>query len=73
MNSFEDARQRLVDALNEEHNPSYWGGEPRDAERLVNDFAHALAERIRIEADEHAEGHYGMHMAADLIDPEGAP
>lgn len=37
-----EARQRLIDALTEEHNPSYWGGEPRNAERLVNDFAHAL-------------------------------
>lgn len=37
------ARQRLIDALNEEHNPSYWGGEPRDAERLVNDFASAAS------------------------------
>jgi len=42
MSDFEEARQRLVDALNEEHNPSYWGGEPRDAEQLVNDFEHAL-------------------------------
>lgn len=73
MNGAEEARQRLIDALNEEHNPSYWGGEPRDPERLVNDFTHALAERIRIEADRHAEGRYGMHMAADLIDPEETP
>jgi hypothetical protein len=42
MNRSEEARQRLIDALNEEHNPSYWGGEPRDAERLVDDFAQQL-------------------------------
>ncbi|MEV7975423.1 hypothetical protein [Streptomyces sp. NPDC086519] len=46
MSNFEETRQRLIDALNEEHNPSYWGGEPRDAEQLVNDFTHALVERI---------------------------
>lgn len=70
MSSVEEARRHLIAALEEEHNPSYWGGEPRDAERLVGDFAHALAEQIRIEADKHAEGHGGMHRAADLIDPE---
>jgi hypothetical protein len=43
----DQARQRLLDALNEEHNPSYWGGEPRDAEQLVSDFENALAEKNR--------------------------
>lgn len=72
MSGFEEARQRLIDALNEEHNPSYWGGEPRDAERLVDDFTHALAEEIRnwdgpdVVAERWADG---MADAADLVDP----
>jgi hypothetical protein len=42
VSGLDKARRRLIDALNEEHNPSYWGGEPRDAERLVNDFVEHL-------------------------------
>ncbi|MER5875474.1 hypothetical protein ABT119_06035 [Streptomyces sp. NPDC001910] len=72
-----DARRKLIDALNEEHNPSYWGGEPRDAERLVNDFAHSLAEKIRnaSEAPQAWDDDYyrGEAAAADLIDPEMRP
>lgn len=69
-----DARQRLVDALNEEHNPSYWGDEPRDAERLVNDFAHELAEQQRKNCQEVTCGPTEAQCAcwdqADLIDPK---
>lgn len=73
MNAFEESRQRLIDALNEEHNPSYWGGEPRDAERLVDDFTHALAEKIRAwdGPDSIAERWAdGLSDAADFIDPK---
>jgi hypothetical protein len=69
-----EARQRLIDTLNEEHNPSYFGDDSRDAERLVNDFAHELAEQIRNapEASEAWDDDYyrGEAAAADLIDPE---
>lgn len=74
MTGHDEARQKLIDALNEEHNPSYWGGEPRDAERLVDDFAHSLAEKIRDapEAPQAWDDDYyrGEAAAADLIDPE---
>ncbi|MDX5563733.1 hypothetical protein PYK79_10760 [Streptomyces sp. ID05-04B] len=50
MSGFGEFRQLLIDALNEEHNPSYWGGEPRNAEQLVNDFARELAEVAEREA-----------------------
>jgi hypothetical protein len=69
-----EARQRLIETLNEEHNPSYFGDDSRDAERLVNDFAHELAEQIR-NAPEASEAwgddyYRGRDDAAALIDPE---
>jgi hypothetical protein len=77
MTDQDSARQRLIDALNEEHAPTYWGGEPRDAERLVNDFAHELAEQIRNAPEATAawdDDYYrGEAAAADLIDPEVKP
>lgn len=73
------ARQHLVDALNEEHNPSYWGGVHRDAEALVDAFAHELAEMIRKEARQgygekqpgttYYEGEAAL-WAAVIIDPD---
>jgi hypothetical protein len=72
-----EARQRLIDTLNEEHNPSYFGDDSRDAERLVNDFAHELAEQIRNapEPSQAWDDHYfkGEENAANLIDPEVQP
>ena len=77
VSSFEEVRQRLIDALDEEHNPSYWGSEARDAEQLVNDFVHALAERIR-NAPDMPQGwdddyYRAIDDVADLIDPEETP
>jgi hypothetical protein len=74
MTDRDEARQRLIDALNEEHNPSYFGDDSRNAEQLVNTFAHELAEKIRNapEAPQAWDDDYyrGQDDAADLIDPE---
>lgn len=74
MTNRNEARQRLIETLNEEHNPSYFGDDSRNAEQLVNDFARELAERIRNapEAKEAWDDDYcrGEAAAADLIDPE---
>lgn len=75
------ARDNLIEALNEEHNPAYWSDEVRDSEGLVNayarELAHELAEKIRefthtpvgdLSRDLGIED--GLEKAADLIDPE---
>lgn len=64
------ARQRLIDTLNEEHNQSYWGDDSRDAEALVNAFAHELAEEIRNHGDTGTAWGEPYCNCADLIDPE---
>lgn len=37
------ARDRLIETLNEEHNPSYWGDYSRDAEALVDAYRDEVA------------------------------
>jgi hypothetical protein len=62
-------QQDLTDALAE--HPCCFSRE--DAEKLVNAFAHELAEKIRQEgSDQWTRGNqdWDTHDAADLIDPE---
>jgi hypothetical protein len=51
-----EARDNLIAALDEEHNPSYWGADARDSAALVDAFAAAVLREAAVFVEAMNEG-----------------
>lgn len=74
--AYRELADEVEKLIHSESVPDNWDGDDSELylltiflQWLPDMIRHQEAEKIREQGDRHAEGHNGMHMAADMIDP----